>query len=157
MDKREAVKSRHLEEKLRSFKRICRDHGLRITPQRTAIYTELFSSDEHPSAITMYRKIRRYYPNISLGTVNSTLLTFAEIGLVHVVESSGDPKRFDPNLKSHHHFKCIRCGTIIDFHDASYDDLKVPRAIKRKYTVLSKKVHLEGLCDQCRKKVTGEK
>jgi Fur family peroxide stress response transcriptional regulator len=134
------------------FKRICRDHGLRITPQRIAIYRELVSSKEHPSAITIYRKIKKYYPNISLGTVNSTLLTFAEIGLAKVVEASGDPKRFDPNLKSHHHFKCIKCGKIIDFENDSYDGLKVPPDIKRKYLVLDKKVHLEGLCDRCRAK-----
>ena len=141
------------EEKLRRFKALCRKHGMKITPQRVAIYQELISSTQHPSASMIYRKIKRYYPNISLGTVNSTLLVFSEIGLAKSVESSGEPKRFDPNLEPHHHFKCIECGKIIDFHSNAYDHIAVPPEINKKYVVMGRKVHLEGLCDKCSKKV----
>ena len=153
MDKKKVAKIEHLEEKLRNFKKICREHGMKITPQRVAIYEELSSSNKHPSASTIHKKIKHYYPNISLGTVNSTLLVFAEIGLARVVESSGDPKRFDPNLQPHHHFKCIKCGKIIDFQSSMYDDISVPVEIDEKFVVLRKKVHLEGLCDRCKRKV----
>ena len=152
MDKKRAAKIEHLEEKLRNFKQICRKRGMKITPQRVAIYKELTSSNKHPSASTIYRKIKHYYPNISLGTVNSTLLVFAKIGVARVVESSGDPKRFDPNLEPHHHFKCIKCGKIIDFQSSMYDDIAVPVEIDEKFVVLGKKVHLEGLCDRCKRK-----
>ena len=137
-------------EKLLSFERACREHSLSITPQRVAIYKELVSSPDHPSAISIFTKVREYFANISLDTVNRTLLTFQEIGLAKVVESSGGPKRFDPNLEPHHHFRCISCGEIIDFRDEFYDALEVPAEIKEKFVVLEKKVHLEGFCDQCR-------
>jgi Fur family peroxide stress response transcriptional regulator len=139
-----------LEERLRSFEGICREHGLSITPQRVAIYKELISSSEHPSAVTIFNKVREYYANISLDTVNRTLLTFQRIGLAKVVESSGDAKRFDPNLEPHHHFKCIRCGKIVDFKNESYDALEVPPEIYEKFVVTGKKVHLEGVCDTCK-------
>ncbi len=142
--------SNKTEERLRSFESICREHGLSITPQRVAIYKELVFSAEHPSAVTIFNKVREYFSNISLDTVNRTLLTFYEIGLAKVVESSGDPKRFDPNLEPHHHFRCISCGEIIDFRDEFYDALEIPAEIKEKFVVLEKKVHLEGFCDQCR-------
>lgn len=138
------------EQRLLSFESICREHGLSITPQRVAIYKELISSAEHPSAITIYKKVSEYYPNISLDTVNRTLLTFHKIGLAKAVGGSGDPKRFDPNLEPHHHFRCISCGEIIDFRDEFYDALEIPAEIKEKFVVLEKKVHLEGFCDQCR-------
>jgi Fur family peroxide stress response transcriptional regulator len=137
-------------EKLRVFESLCREHSLSITPQRVAIYKELISSEEHPSAVTIFNKVRKYYSNISLDTVNRTLLTFHKIGLAKVVESTGEPKRFDPNLESHHHFRCISCGEIIDFRDEFYDALEIPAEIKEKFVVLEKKVHLEGFCDQCR-------
>ncbi|MBE0432977.1 transcriptional repressor [candidate division WOR-3 bacterium] len=133
-----------------SFEQICRRHGMRVTPQRVAIYNELRSSRKHPSAVAIYTRVRKYYPNISLGTVNTTLLTFARIGLARVVESSGDPKRFDPDLNQHHHFRCVKCGRIIDFAYRSYDNITVPAEIRRKYVVTGKKVHLEGLCDRCK-------
>ena len=146
MESREDAK----EEKLRSFESLCREHSLSITPQRVAIYKELISSEEHPSAVTIFNKVREYYSNISLDTVNRTLLTFHKIGLAKIVESTGEPKRFDPNLEPHHHFRCISCGEIIDFRDEFYDALEIPAAIKEKFVVLEKKVHLEGFCDQCK-------
>lgn len=153
MDKNMAVKSKNLEKELQVFKDICRKHGLKITPQRVAIYRELILSKKHPSAIMVYKKIKEYFPNISLGTVNSTLLTYARKGIVKIVESSGDPKRFDPKIEPHHHFRCMECGEIFDFHNDDYDAIKIPAAIKNKYVVLSKIVHLEGLCDKCKTKV----
>ena len=138
------------EERLLSFESSCREHGLSITPQRVAIYKELISSSEHPSAITIFKKVREYYPNISLDTVNRTLLTFQKIGLAKVVESSGDPKRFDPNLEPHHHFRCVRCGKLVDFKSESYDALEVPPELDEKFVVMGKIVHLEGFCDNCK-------
>ncbi len=138
------------EERLLSFESICREHGLSITPQRVAIYKELISSPEHPSAVTIFNKVREYYSNISLDTVNRTLLTFQKIGLAKVVESSGDPKRFDPNLEPHHHFRCVSCGKIVDFKSESYDTLEVPPELEEKFVVMGKIVHLEGFCDKCR-------
>jgi Fur family transcriptional regulator, peroxide stress response regulator len=138
------------EKRLLSFESICRKHGLSITPQRVAIYKELISSLEHPSAVMIFNRVREYYSNISLDTVNRTLLTFNDIGLAKIVESSGDPKRFDPNLEPHHHFRCIKCGKIEDFKNQSYDALEVPPELKEKFTVMKKIVHLEGYCDKCR-------
>jgi Fur family peroxide stress response transcriptional regulator len=138
-------------EKLHKFESICRQNGLSITPQRVAIYKELITASDHPSAMTIFNRVREYYSNISLDTVNRTLLKFKEIGLAKVVESSGHPKSFDPNLEPHHHFRCVKCGKIYDFKDEAYDALTLPESIKKKFIVLDKIVHLEGICDACRR------
>ncbi|MFP4349565.1 MAG: Fur family transcriptional regulator [Desulfococcaceae bacterium] len=134
---------------INAFKSKCREHGLSITPQRIAIFRELISSSEHPSAVSIFKKVREYYGNISLDTVNRTLLTFQEIGLAKIVESSGDPKRFDPNLNPHHHFRCVKCGKIVDFENASYDAIEIPPEMEEKYVVRDKRVYLEGFCEKC--------
>ena len=97
----------------------------------------------------MLKKVRRVFPNISFDTVNRTLLTFAKIGIASVVEGHGDPKRFDPNTDTHHHFRCIKCSNIIDFCDSHYDRLKVAKAIGKNFRVLKKRVVLEGICNKC--------
>jgi Fur family peroxide stress response transcriptional regulator len=134
------------------FYRKSKENRLKITPQRTAIYQELLKAKDHPSADDIYRRIVKKIPNISFDTVNRTLLTFAEIGIISVVEGYGQPKRYDPVLDTHHHFRCTRCNKIIDFYNEDYDNLIVPREIQKQFTVFHKKVVLEGLCDRCKKK-----
>jgi Fur family peroxide stress response transcriptional regulator len=128
-----------------------KENGLKITPQRTAIFRELLNAKDHPTADDIHKRIARKIPNISFDTVNRTLLTFSKIGLIKVVEGYGQAKRYDPDLGIHHHFRCIRCGRIIDFQNKDYDDIAVPAEINKRFTVTSKKVVLEGLCDECRK------
>ena len=139
-----------LDEKTRWFEGRCREIGLKVTPQRVAIYRELLRTDEHPSAEMLHRKVRGLLPSISLDTVNRTLLTLAEIGAASVVEGSGEPKRFDGGPESHQHFKCVKCRRIIDFHYKPFDNIPTPKGISKKFTVLKKTVYLEGICDLCR-------
>ena len=141
-----------LEEKMDIFQTKCRAAGLRVTPQRTIVYQQLVKSKAHPSADMLYRKVRKILPNISLDTVNRTLLTLAEIGAANIVEGSGDVKRYDGQLDNHQHFKCVKCKRIIDFCHKPFDNIKVPATIRRKFAVLRKTVYLEGICDACQRK-----
>ena len=134
------------------FRDRCRQHGLNITPQRTAIYQQLVKAKNHPDSEDIFRKIKNIFPRISLDTVYRTLSKFAEIGLVNVVEGYGESKRYDPDTNNHHHFRCSGCNRIVDFHDESYDNLKVPKTFQRNFKVTNVKIILEGLCDECIKK-----
>ncbi len=138
-------------EKLTAFQIRCRKAGLRVTLRRTAIYKVLVETDEHPSAEMVFRKVRREFPNISLDTVNRTLLTLNEIGAAFIVEGSGDSKRFDGNLVQHQHFKCLKCKRIVDLFNAQFGEIEAPASLD-KFTVLKKTVYFEGICDSCKKK-----
>jgi len=139
-----------LKEKMDAFRARCREAGLKITPQRMAVYKVLIESKQHPSADVVFRKVREEIPNISLDTVNRTLLTLADIGAASIVEGSGDVKRFDGKLEPHQHFKCIKCKRIVDFHYKPFDKIPIPKNISRRFTVLKKTVYFEGVCDLCR-------
>ncbi len=136
---------------LDTFRRKAKENGLKTTPQRTAIFQDLLKAKDHPTADDIYKRIVKKIPNISFDTVNRTLSTFATIGLTKVVEGYGQAKRYDPDLGAHHHFRCVRCAHIIDFHNKDYDDIAVPAEINERFTVTSKKVVLEGLCGTCAK------
>ncbi|UCC97123.1 MAG: transcriptional repressor [Phycisphaerales bacterium] len=141
-----------LDRKTERFIARCRANGLKVTPQRIAIYRGLVDTDEHPSAEMLHEKVKKVFPGISLDTVNRTLLTLSEIGAASVVEGSGDARRFDGDSEKHQHFKCVQCKRIVDFHHKAFDRIKVPVGIARRFTILSKSVYLEGICDLCRRR-----
>ncbi len=147
---KKTISCAELDEKTRWFAGQCRQAGLKVTPQRIAIYRELLKTNEHPSAEMLYEKVKKVFPSISLDTVNRTLLTLNEIGVAFTVEGSGDARRFDGGLDKHQHFKCVKCKRIIDFHHKPFDNIKLPAEIRKKFKVLRKTVYLEGLCDLCR-------
>lgn len=140
------------DESLNLFREKCRENHLKITPQRIVIYRELLKSKDHPHAEALHKRIKKIIPDISLDTVNRTLLTFSKIGVVKNVEGYGEPRRYDPNVQNHHHFRCVNCNSIIDFNYKPYEDIIIPGDIKKRFSVLNKKVLLEGYCDKCRKK-----
>ncbi len=134
----------------RYFYEQCEKNNLKITPQRLTIYKELIKNKDHPSADNIFKRVVKIFPNISFDTVNRTLLTFAEIGITNIVEGYGGPKRFDCDTDNHHHFWCIQCHKILDFHDDSIQDLKLPENIHGyKVQIMKTKLLLEGLCEDC--------
>ena len=150
--KTSATNRREIEERMNAFRAKCHEAGLKVTPQRTAVYKALLETTDHPSAEAVFRRVRQVFPSISLDTVNRTLLTLSEMGVAFVVEGSGEAKRFDANLNLHQHFKCLKCRRIIDFHHTPFDRIRVPENLANRFTVHRATVYLEGLCDTCRKK-----
>ena len=133
---------------LHEFRDKCRKHNLSINPQRTAIYRALLESDNHPTCEDIHRLVRTF-PELAIDTVYRALSTFAEIDLIDEVEGYGEPKRYDPETGTHHHFRCRKCNKIIDFREKRFDNLKTPVRIRRKYAVSNVRVILEGLYDMC--------
>lgn len=143
------MRNQHRTGAVDAFSKFCRGRQLKITPQRVAIFKELLRLDTHPSANSVYRIVKKEFPNISFDTVNRTLLTFAEAGIVDVVEIFGGARRFDPNVTHHHHMHCTRCDGVFDFYHEAYDNLKIPQDVEAEFRVESKRVVLRGMCKKC--------
>ena len=114
--------SRMIEQRVDEFIQRSKDLGIKVTPQRTAIYRELASTDQHPSTETIYKKIKDYYPNISLTTVYRTLETFEKLGLISVVNVLYNAARYDANLSPHHHIVCTECKKVEDVYDEALNN-----------------------------------
>lgn len=136
------------DEKLNGFYERCRQSGLKITPQRIAVYKSLIQTDTHPTAEDVFNTVRQEMPSISLDTVNRTLLTLAEIGVAFVVEGSGQPRRYDGGMEDHQHFRCLKCGKIVDFVHKPFGNIEIPPQL-RQCRVIRKTVYLEGYCQEC--------
>ncbi len=126
--------------------------GLKVTPQRIAIYKELASTNQHPSTETIYKKIKDYYPNISLTTVYRTLETFEKLGMISVVNVLYNAARYDANITPHHHIVCTECKRVDDIYDDSITYLDVSDKSISDYRIKGYSVLLNGVCKDCMEK-----
>ena len=136
----------------KSLRSLCREHDIKMTPQRLVIYQEILRSKDHPSTDRVYQRVRKLFPGVSFDTVNRTLLKFVEMGVIRVVEGFGGGRCFEPNMDDHHHLRCVGCGMIIDFYDKACDSIKLPKDLPKNFRILSKKVVLDGWCEDCMSK-----
>jgi Fur family peroxide stress response transcriptional regulator len=131
------------------MRRRFRERGLKMTPQRAAIYHALVASTAHPTAEDLHRQARRLHPMISPNTVYYTLGVLQEAGLVHEVNYWHDRSRFDANLGPHHHLICLKCRTIQDVVDGALDRLSVAAAVRAGFEVTGHRVEFHGYCNRC--------
>jgi len=134
------------------FRKTCAQKGLKVTPQRVVVYEELLKAKDHPSADVLYKRVRKTLPNISFDTVYRTLLSLVGLGIIGLVKSYDDRKRFEPNIQNHHHCICIKCQKIIDFYDEECDSIHIPKTLIKQFQVMNKRVVLEGICSECKGK-----
>ena len=109
-----------------------KDKGLKVTPQRMAIYNAVLNLKNHPTAENIVDSIKSDYPSISVGTVYKVLNVFVEIGLLSKVKSEKDVMRYDAMLEHHHHLYCMGTDRIEDYKDAELDALVMEYFKKKK-------------------------
>ena len=146
------IKAKEVERRVNGFPEVCRRYGVKATHQRSEIYRELAGTNEHPDAETVYARVRKRIPAISLDTVYRTLRLFEKKGIVSRVGSLGERTRFDANTDHHHHFVCTKCGFIGDFYSDEWNDFRAPNGVMAMGTVSSVHIELRGLCKACQRK-----
>lgn len=127
-----------------------RERECRITPQRIALLRLLASSEDHPSAMDLYERLRVQYPTTSLATVYKTLNLLKEMGEVLEMSFSGDDHRYDGNEPfPHPHLICLQCHSITDPDVPVFESLAEDVAMKTGYRILSHRLDFFGICPQC--------
>jgi Fur family transcriptional regulator, peroxide stress response regulator len=140
---------KQIEQRVADFAAACRRQGIKATHQRLEILRELAATGAHPDAETIFRRVRRRLPSISLDTVYRTLRMLEEKSVIARVPSMKDRARFDANMDRHHHFVCAVCGRIDDFYSAALDGFVPPPGVGTMGTVESVHVELRGRCNAC--------
>ena len=128
---------------------IFREQGLRVIPQRQAIFRLLQGDDSHPTVESLFDRARVDMPTISLKTVYQTVHDLEALGEVRVLDLGTGSVRVDPNVEDdHHHLLCIVCGRVRDL-PVEYAGLQVPIRYRRDFTVDDVQVIFRGRCDHC--------
>ena len=138
------------DERIEGFRRLCREYGLALTPQRRAILRAVLDLDDHPTADRVHAALARRRVRVSRATVFRTLESFARLGIVAKACHPGSAVRYDRRTDRHHHLVCLACDRVIDISDARLDALPVPDTRPLGFVVSDFKVQLRGICKECR-------
>ena len=137
--------------KIAGFAATCREHGLSVTHQRLAIFETLLETrTSHPSAETIYKRVRERYPTISFNTIYKNLEMLEELGVIQKVNLLHQGARYDMPEQPHHHFVCRGCQRIIDIFDPSFRELRKPAVQERGFEIDEWTIQWTGLCEGCR-------
>jgi len=141
-----------LQKRMRQLKEGLRRSGMKLTHQRLEIFREVAKSGDHPDAETIYSGVRERVPTVLLDTVYRTLWMLLDHGLVTTLGASRERVRFDANIRSHHHFVCMKCVMTQDFYSEEFDRLKAPNSVKALGSLEKTQVEIRGVCLHCLKK-----
>ncbi|MDR4988968.1 MAG: transcriptional repressor [Bacteroidales bacterium] len=125
--------------------------GLKVTPQRIAVFEAILKLNNHPSAEHILEYIRKTHPNIATGTVYKVLDVLADKGLIHRVKTERDVMRYDAVLDRHHHLYCIETERIEDYSDKDLDNMLTAYFKKRGipgFTIEDVKLQIVGTFDK---------
>src|SRR5262245_65709062 len=92
-----------------------RAEGLRVTPQRQAIFRLLHGVDTHPTVESLYEAARVEMPTISRKTVYQTVHDLEALGEVELLDVGTGSIRVDPNAaRARHERLRSNCGAVTD-------------------------------------------
>ncbi len=138
-------------EKKKAFNTYAVRQGLRSTRQRDIILDVFLSTHEHLSVEELYLKVRSSNPGIGQATVYRTLKLFVEAGIAREMVLSDGQSRYEHQLEGEHHdhLICTGCSSIVEFEDATIEQLQLEIARRYGYRLTSHKMQLYGLCPDC--------
>ena len=122
--------------------------GLRVTPQRFAVYANLLSRTDHPTVEQLLVDLNKYCPVSSQATIYSSLQALRTAGLIREVLLEAGVSRYDAKVEPHHHFHCQECGSI---EDIGWDALPVVEfdRLRMGLQAHTYEITVRGCCDRC--------
>ena len=82
--------------------------------QRERLLELLTSTGAHPTAGWLYDRLKKEFPDLSMGTVYRNLNILMEQDLVRKIDFGSTFDRFEARTDPHYHFICERCGSVSD-------------------------------------------
>jgi len=137
-----------MQEPVNQIVQTLREKGLRVTPQRFAVYANLLGRADHPTAEQILGDLNQDAPTSSQATVYSSLQALRDVGLIREVLLEQGICRYDANVGPHHHFRCQSCGAIEDIAWEQFQSIRLEQ-LRPGLQVEDYEVTVRGRCDNC--------
>lgn len=125
---------------------------VRHSKQRDAIFDNLCSRYDHPTAEDIYFSLKPSMPALSLATVYRNLSQLESDGKIIRIDSAGTA-RYDGNINLHYHLSCVNCGGVFDVFMNNDCGLCQKASEVFEGKIINHSVLFTGYCSACNKQV----
>jgi Fur family ferric uptake transcriptional regulator len=134
------------------FRNFLRKKGLKLTKERTAVLSEVYSFHGHFEPEYLYSRIKDSGSKASRASVYRTLSLLVECGLVKRVTRTekGNVYEHTYGHAHHDHMICDICGEIIEFYSESLENIQDEICEKNSFVGSSHALEIRGRCEKCR-------
>lgn len=134
------------------FRNFLGGKGLKLTKERTAVLSEVYSFHGHFEPEYLYSRIKGSGSKASRASVYRTLSLLVECGLVKRVTRTDKGNIYEHTYgHSHHdHMICDTCGEIIEFFSEKLEKLQDEICEKNSFIGSSHALEIRGRCKKCR-------
>ena len=138
----------------KAFEAFLRERGLRLTPQRLAIFERAFATHQHFTAEELYAWLKDAPGKVSRATVYRTLGLLVEGNFLESLDTGEGELRYEHVLghRHHDHMVCVDCGRIEEFFDERIEALQVEACRAKGFDMVSHNLRIFGRCRACAKK-----
>lgn len=135
-----------------NLKALFKKKGLKVTPQRLAVYEAVINDETHPSAEDVYKTVKEKYANISTSTVYQILNLLVDLGQVYQIDVDG-VKRYENKPEFHFHAVCPKCNKIDDLSHESFEQFWHSTMKELDIEPINQEIKVYRYCKECKKKL----
>lgn len=140
-----------VERAMRNAERICRQRGLRFTPQRKKVLRLVWTSHKPVGAYDILDSLNQEGQNAAPPTVYRALEFLIEADLVHRLDSlNAFVGCADPDVPHVGQFLiCRDCRTVTELDDRDISGVIEKSAAGQGFTALHQTLEVQGICQNC--------
>jgi Fur family ferric uptake transcriptional regulator len=143
---------RSAEHQKREFVRFLAARNLKLTRQREAVVDEILTKPGHFEAEEIVLRLKSNRQRVSRATVYRTLELLKECLLVERLDFGTQASFYEHVQEGEHHdhLICIRCGNVIEFHNAKLEQIQAEVCRNFDFQERYHSLRIFGLCSKCR-------
>jgi len=145
-----------LDEKLAGF---LEKNGLKFTQERKAVLDCAAGIKGHFDPESLYECLKEKGDKASRASVYRALPILLKSGVIREAfrDKAGVKYEFSQGKSHHDHMECVRCGKVVEFHNAEIEKLQDSVGKKHGFVLTGHNLELKGLCRECAEKGENDK
>lgn len=121
----------------------------RGSKQKLAVMDAVTRHGDHPTADSIFHRVRDVLPGTSLSTVYRNLRILVDEGMLIAVTGPGAEVHYDHRTCGHCHIRCRGCGKVRDVNHEPPDFSAVLPSTEQGFVIEGVSVTFTGLCREC--------